>query len=270
MDPALAMWLLVHVSTLRSRIMKWPFAIRLLALPFSALAFGTTMTTPSPSIRTARSDPSSSTRLHHQQEAATTPSKSADAAARVPWIVRPASPDDERDVTRLLQASYGTLLARDYSGDVLGRAMPLFSRANPLLLSCPTWFVVEHPHTQQIVGCGGWTPHSPSNKADESTTNDKVTRHLRHFATDPAFARRGVASALWTRVLESLRHELGGPSESFEMEVYSTITAVPFYESCGFAKVQETSVQLSPDCSFPCSLMKATFPSSDDATSEPT
>jgi ribosomal protein S18 acetylase RimI-like enzyme len=226
------------------------------------------MTTPTPSIRTARSDPSSSRRLHHQQEAAT--AARADAAARIPWIVRPASPDDERDVTRLLQASYGTLLARDYSGDVLGRAMPLFSRANPLLLSCPTWFVVEHPHTQQIVGCGGWTPHSPSSKADDSTPNDKVTPHLRHFATDPAFARRGIASALWTGVLESLRHELGGPSEPFEMEVYSTITAVPFYEAFGFAKVQETSVQLSPDCSFPCWLMKATFPSSDEGTYETT
>jgi hypothetical protein len=40
-----------------------------------------------------------------------------------------------------------------------------------------------------------------------------------------------------------------------DVEVYSTITAVPFYESCGFVKVREVVVNLSPTCQFPCWLM---------------
>jgi GNAT superfamily N-acetyltransferase len=249
--------------------MRRPFAIRLLTLPFAALAFGP-MAAPAARIRTALSDPRSSVRLqqHVPLPTATAETDDAPTNAPTPWIVRSASPDDEREVTRLLQASYGTLLADDYSSDVLDKAMPLFSRANPLLLRCPTWFVVEHPHeTRQIVGCGGWTPYSPGTSTGDSTAkSSKVMPHLRHFATDPAFARQGIASALWRRVVESLRRELG-PS-TFEMEVYSTLTAVPFYESCGFVKVQETTVQLSPDCPFPCWLMQATFALHDDVTSE--
>jgi GNAT superfamily N-acetyltransferase len=245
-------------------IMRRPFAIRLLTLPFAALAFGS-ITAPAALIHTSFSDPRSSMRLQQRVSTPTATTAETDDAptyAPTPWIVRPASPDDEREVTRLLQASYGTLLANDYSSDVLDKAMPLISRANPLLLRCPTWFVVEHPETRQIVGCGGWTPHSPGSNAsstEKSTPNSKITPHLRHFATDPAFARQGIASALWRQVVESLRRELGPASSSIEMEVYSTLTAVPFYESCGFIKEQETTVQLSPDCPFPCWLMKATF-----------
>jgi GNAT superfamily N-acetyltransferase len=187
--------------------MRRPFAIRLLTLPFAALAFGP-MATPAARIRTELSGPRSSVRL--QQHVSLPPSTTAESDdaptnAPTPWIVRPASPDDERGVTRLLQASYRTHLANDYSSDVLDKAVPLISRANPLLLKCPTWFVVEHPHeTRHIVGCGGWTPYLPGTSTGESTTtSSKVTPHLRHFATDPAFARKGIASALWKCVVES-------------------------------------------------------------------
>jgi ribosomal protein S18 acetylase RimI-like enzyme len=148
--------------------------------------------------------------------------------------------------------------------------MPFLSRANPELLSCPTWFVVEHPDTRAIVGCGGWTAHAPQlgasrsdsgshgdNKEGDVTTTAAaasvvVRPHLRHFAVDPAFARSGIGTALWRCVRHSLSRELG---PDLDLEVYSTITAAPFYESCGFVKVSEADVHFSMNCPFRCWLM---------------
>jgi hypothetical protein len=63
----------------------------------------------------------------------------------------------------------------------------------------------------------------------------------------------GIGMALWKCVRDSLAQELG---PVFGMDVYSTMTAVPFYESCGFVKVRETVVTLAAECPFPCCLME--------------
>jgi GNAT superfamily N-acetyltransferase len=169
-------------------------------------------------------------------------------------------------VAGLLERSYGSLVAGDYPAELLGRALPLMARPNPDLLSCPTWFVAEHPETGEVVGCGGWTARPPTaaakperdsggeDGAAETAAAARTARpHLRHFAADPAHARSGIGAALWRRVRSSMWEELG-PGLG-DVEVYSTITAVPFYESCGFVKVREVVVNLSPTCQFPCWLM---------------
>ncbi|KAL7526378.1 hypothetical protein ACHAXR_001463 [Thalassiosira sp. AJA248-18] len=165
------------------------------------------------------------------------------------WIVRPAQVEDKEAVERCLAASYSQLLQEDYSPDTLDQSLPALTTARPDLLECPTWYVVLHPETGHVVGCGGWTRHVP-NKPE----NTKQP-HLRHFATDPRYARQGIGRAVWERTWEDICREVGPQTR---LEVFSTVTAVPFYESLGFTTIEcmEMCLGASAPIEFPCVLME--------------
>jgi len=184
------------------------------------------------------------------------------------WLVRPVTPSDELLVSDLLYKSYSTLLAADYSPDLLAVSLPLMTRAQPALLNCPTYYVVEDPNSHEIVGCGGWTRQPPGLKKSmtpsmgESSAATSESRgqheafdipHLRHFATDPSLTRCGIGRALWNRIWADVCHEMG---EDTELEVFSTLTAAPFYRSLGFQEEKATEIQFTPSCQFPCLLMR--------------
>lgn len=40
------------------------------------------------------------------------------------------------------------------------------------------------------------------------------------------------------------------------LEVFSTLTAVPFHASLGFVKIMDQELPLLEDCTFPCILMR--------------
>jgi GNAT superfamily N-acetyltransferase len=176
------------------------------------------------------------------------------------WIIRPAALTDAASCSALLQASYETLLQPDYSDSCLSNCLPLITVAQPQLLTCGTWYVVLHPETGQMVGCGGWTARSPTTTTSSSIGgggNDAaavVVPHLRHFAVHPSFTRLGIASLLWEHSLASIRNSMGGVVPA--MEVFSTLTAEPFYTSCGFQSVNHMEVELQKDLFFPCILMR--------------
>jgi ribosomal protein S18 acetylase RimI-like enzyme len=174
----------------------------------------------------------------------------------IQWKVRPATPEDEAALTELLTASYSTLLQDDYDSKILEEALPLISSPRPDLLTCGTWYVVESDSNQDsdgtmLVGCGGWTRENPS------TRNTHGHSHLRHFATHPDFLRMGVGRALWDKVLEDVvkdTNENAIPT----LEVYSTLTAQPFYESLGFRTVEPIyiPIPLTANCKFPSVIMR--------------
>mmetsp|Transcript_24864 Transcript_24864/g.40674 ORF Transcript_24864/g.40674 Transcript_24864/m.40674 type:complete len:228 (+) Transcript_24864:69-752(+) len=206
------------------------------------------------------------------------------------WTVRPARPQDQAMVQDLLYQSYSNLLANDYGPELLAEALPIICKANPELLSCGTWYVVEantaatripstgnapEETTTMLVGCGGFTWQAPIPSTEpQHFQNDSVTTpHLRHFATHPKYARQGIARAIWNKC----RHEIckGPPQNGHHhqktnhlptMEVYSTLTAVAFYASLGFETVQEVTLPLrgvtrnkddSTECiMFPAMLMR--------------
>jgi Acetyltransferase (GNAT) domain len=192
---------------------------------------------------------------------------------KIEWTVRPARLDDKEMVDRLLWKSYSHLLKRDYDEDFLKIALPKITVARDELLTCGTWYVVEAPPStnsdsssstpDQLVGCGGFTLQSPTKKKkdddDDDNKNAMDVPHLRHFATDPDFARQGIASAIWNRTWKDLCHHyithynLPFPPA---MEVFSTLTAESFYASLGFRTVEKVSIPLGEDCPFPALLMK--------------
>lgn len=108
---------------------------------------------------------------------------------KVNWIIRPATVDDRDGCAALIQLSYQTLLARDYSDECLAKCLPLITTPREQLLTCNTWFVVEHPSTRQIVGCGGWTVRSPlAKEATKNKVAEKNSFVYRSRRTSSAFA----------------------------------------------------------------------------------
>ena len=167
------------------------------------------------------------------------------------WNVRPSTSNDKEAVEALLRLSYANLLSKDYEKEMLEIVLPLLCRSRPELLTSGTWYVVEDPITKAIVGCGGWTPQSPLGE---------LIPHLRHFATDPRQLRKGIARAIWDRTWEDWCKYSSNSNvcneEGINLEVFSTITAEPFYKSLGFEKVKEITIPIRDDCEFPAILMR--------------
>ncbi|WP_172326753.1 GNAT family N-acetyltransferase [Mangrovicoccus sp. HB161399] len=156
----------------------------------------------------------------------------------VTGVLRPARPDDLAALDALLAESYPRLLRADYPPSVMVLALPLIARAQPKLLACGTYHVVEH--RGRLIGAGGWTPRG----------RDPGRADIRHVAVDWRFVRQGVAGAI-------LRHALSEARAAgvAEMRCEATRTAVPFYRAMGFRDLGEVAIPLAPGVEFPAVRM---------------
>jgi N-acetylglutamate synthase-like GNAT family acetyltransferase len=144
--------------------------------------------------------------------------------------VRPTVAADLEEVSRVLTASYSTLLVADYLPETLAVIVPLISRAKVELVSSGTYFAAEE--NGYMIAVGGWTRTRPG-------TNELIERlgHIRHVASDPAHLRKGAAGLIMQHCLSNARTE-----GLAAMECLSTRTAVPFYAKCGFEMIAEKEV----------------------------
>ncbi|MGL4406236.1 MAG: GNAT family N-acetyltransferase, partial [Notoacmeibacter sp.] len=144
--------------------------------------------------------------------------------------LRPTVESDLESVSRVLEASYGTLLASDYPAEILAVIVPLISRAKPELVSSGTYFAAFE--NGKMIAVGGWTRARPG-------TGELIEGlgHIRHVAADPIHLRKGAAGMIMRQCLNDAR--LDGMAK---MECLSTITAVPFYTRFGFEPVIERKV----------------------------
>jgi GNAT superfamily N-acetyltransferase len=148
-------------------------------------------------------------------------------------------------VSELLSASYPVLLAQDYDPRLLSVALPLMTKANPLLLASGTYYVAV-AGSGAIIGCGGWTAEAPGGGESKPGVG-----HIRHFAVHPDWTRRRVGQTLLKRCIEDA--SAWGVET---LECYSTVTATSFYESAGFVPVAKIAVKLSPTVALPSVLMR--------------
>lgn len=154
--------------------------------------------------------------------------------------IRPAVAADAEAVSAVLHASYSVLLADCCDPGLLVAALPMMNRANPRLLACGTYYVAEL-EGQRIAGCGGWTRERPGT----GQCQDGVG-HIRHFATDPGFLRRGIGNALMARCIdESESHGI------YTLECFSTLTAEAFYAAAGFRTLGRFDVEFPNGVKFP-------------------
>ena len=154
-----------------------------------------------------------------------------------------ATPDDVPAVSALFERSYATFLINDYETDILERAMPFLARANPDLLASGTYYVAK-TEAGDVVGAGGWTAVRPGSKQGDIQSG---LAHVRHFAVDPAYARKGIASMLFDRCVRDAKVS----EKVTRFECYSTLTAKRFYESCGFRVIGDFSAPFASEFSFP-------------------
>ena len=162
--------------------------------------------------------------------------------------VRVAAPEDFASVSALLEASYPALFAARYAPEVLFKALPLMTRANPRLLASGNFYVVAAPN-EQLIGCGGWSRERPGSNEIECNQG-----HVRHFATHPEWIRHGVGRTIFARSARDARAE--GVSS---FECYSSLVAVEFYRALGFAVARHMELQLGEGVSIPGVLMRYDF-----------
>ncbi len=157
--------------------------------------------------------------------------------------VRTAGRADIAAIDALLARAYPRLLKPDYAPSVLVTAIPIIARAQPALVTCDTYFVVEDQGA--IIGAGGWTAVIPGENRSETRRGN-----VRHLVTDDRQVRRGVGRALMEHIFASAR----GAGMGW-MHCTSTITAVPFYQAMGFAIRTKVLVPLAPGIRFPAVAM---------------
>jgi GNAT superfamily N-acetyltransferase len=157
--------------------------------------------------------------------------------------IRRAKAADYSAISAILAVAYVRL---KYAYDPLGfdNALPLMSKANPKLIASGTYYIADIEDLP--AGCGGWSPEQPGT----GTIADGVG-HIRHFATHPAHARKGVARALLDRCLAEARQR-----GITTMMSNSTLPAVAFYESAGFEKLGVTDVEMGPGIVLPAVQMR--------------
>ncbi len=160
------------------------------------------------------------------------------------FAVRIATAADAPAVSRLLAVSYPVLLRAAYDGATLAAALPLMTRANPTLLSTRTYYVAERDGGP-IVGCGGWTRERPG-----SGEMVPGLAHIRHFASHPDWAGRGVGRAIYASGEDAAR--LAGVRR---FECYASLNAENFYGALGFRSVRRIEVPMGPALRFPSILM---------------
>ncbi|WP_269583524.1 GNAT family N-acetyltransferase [Roseibium sp. Sym1] len=154
--------------------------------------------------------------------------------------VRVAGPDDREAVSALLLKSYTALLRPAYDPEILEKALPLITRANPDLLTSGTYYVACC-EDGTVVGAGGWTRHSPTGRNDTAGNGN-----LRHFGTDPDQARQGIGRALMARCLQDAK-----AAGLTDLNCYSTLNGEAFYAACGFRTVEPYDVTLPGGVVFP-------------------
>lgn len=161
------------------------------------------------------------------------------------FSVRIATPDDADAVSAVLAASYGTLLASHYEEDVLARALPFITRANPILLASGTFYVAQSQQGE-LVGCGGWTREHPG-----TGVLVRGEAHIRHFATHPGWTRKGVALSIMERCREDAKAR-----GIVTLHCASTLVAENFYRASGFKAIAPSHVLMGSIVPFPAIVMK--------------
>lgn len=162
--------------------------------------------------------------------------------------IRPSTPEDVSVVEALLGRSYPAMMAAAYEEDILARAMPRMTTANPELLASGTFYVAEDAGGE-IVGCGGWTFDEPgSGKLVDGLA------HLRHFAVDPSRARGGIGRLIFAECAR-----VAADRRARRFQAFSGLNAEPFYASMGLKRHDVVYIPMGDGVVFPVVLMEGTI-----------
>lgn len=156
--------------------------------------------------------------------------------------VRTATPNDAETVGAVLAESYPRLMREAYPDDLLERALPMITRANPELLRSGRYHIAES-EAGEAMACGGWSDRPPGGGPDGHA-------HVRHFATHPDWTGKGAGRAIYeTCEAEAAAAGFGG------FVCFSSLNGAGFYAALGFRRVREIRVPMGGGIRFPSVLM---------------
>jgi GNAT superfamily N-acetyltransferase len=160
--------------------------------------------------------------------------------------IRTTRHSDLSEIDALFQRSYPALLRDHYPPSLMVMAIPLISRANPVLVTSGRYFAVSDSQGR-IVGAGGWSAMDPRRGRSGAPT----TGHIRHVVTDHRRTREGIGRALMGHIFDDARSK-----GVMRLDCLSTRMAVPFYAACGFDEIGPVMIDLRPGIEFPAVLMQ--------------
>jgi GNAT superfamily N-acetyltransferase len=178
--------------------------------------------------------------------------------------LRLATKDDISALRQLIDLSVRVLQRQDYSTEQLEAALGTVYGVDTQLIADQTYYVVEievDTHRKTLVACGGWSmrktlfgsDHGP-NRNSELLDPACDAAKIRAFFVHPDWARRGLGRLILTTCEEAAR------AKGFRrFEMGATLTGVPMYAACGYAKQETLEVPLANGLSLTVVRMSKTF-----------
>lgn len=154
--------------------------------------------------------------------------------------LRTASPDDRASVSDLLGLSYRVLMAGAYPADLLAQALPMITKANPVLLASGRYGLIEDD-AGRLLACGGWSLERPG-----SGEMVEGLAHIRHFAVRPDAVRHGFGRQLYQWCEDAARAQ-----RMTHFECHASLNAEGFYRRLGFRRGRELSLRLNASLTLP-------------------
>jgi GNAT superfamily N-acetyltransferase len=160
--------------------------------------------------------------------------------------IRHATVDDKAELANLIARSARELSAGDYTPEQVEGALRGAFGVDTQLILDRTYFVAEADG--KLVACGGWSKRrtlfgSDARGGRDAAELDPATdaAKIRAFFVDPAYARRGLGSAILERC-ESAAKAAG--FRRFEM--MATLPGARLYERYGYSGTQRIQYEVAP------------------------
>lgn len=160
--------------------------------------------------------------------------------------IRHATLDDKAELVELIARSARELSAEDYTpAQVEGALRGAFGVDSQLILD-RTYFVAEA--NGKLVACGGWSKRRTLFGGDARTGRDAAeldpatdAAKIRAFFVDPAYARRGLGSAILARC------ETEAAACGFRrFEMMATLPGARLYARYGYSGTQRVEYEVQP------------------------
>lgn len=175
--------------------------------------------------------------------------------------LRPATMGDIPAIRALIDVSVRGLSLGFYSPRQIESALRFVFGPDTQLVADGTYFVAVAD--DQLAGCGGWSRRRTlfggdqmKDVADPLLDPATDAARIRAFFVHPAFARRGLGSALIDRCLAEAR--AAGFSR---VELMATLPGEPLYRSYGFGELERVESRLADGVVLPMVRMERSIES---------
>jgi GNAT superfamily N-acetyltransferase len=166
-------------------------------------------------------------------------------------VIRRATLAD-REALRAMQAFSISVLGVDfYAPQQIAAFICHVGTLDDFLLHEGTFYLAESGGA--VVASGGWSRRRPNyaNAMGEVERPGAVVPKIRGVFVHPAFARRGIASALMARA------EAEALAAGYrEVELTATLSGVPLYRKLGYAALRPITLHLPDGVAFPGLMMR--------------